>query len=92
MNMILVKTCNACPEQYDVYNESGLDQIGYIRFRFGQLEVHPTGMYDEVLWETNLLDKSINDDYLGVIPDELRDDWLNEAKQKLEEYYENRRL
>ena len=33
----LVLTCSACPEQYDVF--LGERQVGYIRFRWGSLEV-----------------------------------------------------
>ena len=29
----LFKTCEACPEQYEVYNEG--ENIGYIRYRHG---------------------------------------------------------
>ena len=30
----LIQTCGACPEQYDVYNEEGI-QVGYLRLRWG---------------------------------------------------------
>lgn len=33
MQLRLVKTCGACPEQYDVF--LGDDQIGYLRLRHG---------------------------------------------------------
>lgn len=36
MSFYFLKTCEACPEQYDVYNESG-NQVGYIRLRYGLL-------------------------------------------------------
>lgn len=32
-----VLTCEACPEQYDVYR--GADQVGYVRLRHGGLSV-----------------------------------------------------
>lgn len=31
----LVRTCTACPEQYDVFNEGG-QQVGYLRLRHGE--------------------------------------------------------
>jgi len=34
-DVILVKTCDACPEQYDAFGPSG-KQIGYIRVRWGR--------------------------------------------------------
>ena len=87
MNIKLECTCSACPEQYFVLDESN-NEIGYIRFRFGELEVHPfrDGKPD---WDTHLLSRSVNDDYLGVIPDEFREEWLEESIQKIAKYYEN---
>lgn len=34
MRLKLVKTCYACPEQYDVYDEAG-KQVAYFRLRHG---------------------------------------------------------
>lgn len=86
-NLELIKTCSACPEQYSVLNENN-NEIGYIRFRFGQLEVHPV-VNSEVLWNVHLLSKSVNDDWLGIIPDDLQEPWLNEATEKIIQYYED---
>jgi hypothetical protein len=33
----LVKTCSACPEQYDAYH--GDDRVGYLRLRHGEFRV-----------------------------------------------------
>jgi len=41
MKVYFVRTCYACPEQYDVYTESK-EQIGYVRLRYGILKaVYP---------------------------------------------------
>ncbi len=37
LNYELRMTCEACPEQYDVYK--GKEQVGYIRLRHGQFRV-----------------------------------------------------
>lgn len=37
MTLRLVKTCDACPEQYDVFD--GERQVGYIRLRHGFMRV-----------------------------------------------------
>jgi hypothetical protein len=37
----LVKTCNACPEQYDVFD--GDEEIGYLRLRWGHFAAHAGG-------------------------------------------------
>ncbi len=34
MQLTLVKTCDACPEQYDVFDAAGV-QVGYLRLRHG---------------------------------------------------------
>lgn len=35
--LAFVRTCGACPEQYDVYDGRG-SQVGYVRLRWGVLE------------------------------------------------------
>ena len=85
--MELIKTCNACPEQYDVISDDK-KLIGYICFHFGELEVHPYLNNEDIGFETDLLTKSVNDDYLGVIPDKFREEWLTEACHKIALYYD----
>lgn len=36
----LIKTCDACPEQYDAYNSKTNEKIGYLRLREGFFTVH----------------------------------------------------
>ena len=36
MGLNFVKTCPACPEQYDVFDSTG-KQVGYVRLRWGRL-------------------------------------------------------
>lgn len=38
MTLFLLRTCLACPEQYNVYTEDG-SQAGYIRLRWGTLSL-----------------------------------------------------
>ena len=38
MTFYFLKTCEACPEQYDIYTKSG-QQVGYVRLRWGELRV-----------------------------------------------------
>lgn len=38
MKLKLVKTCSACPEQYDVFTPEG-EEIGYLRLRHGGFRV-----------------------------------------------------
>lgn len=53
----LVCTCDGSPEQYDVYNKDEL--IGYIRYRWGCLSVHPYKKSKEdgekqVVWDKDI--------------------------------------
>jgi hypothetical protein len=50
MNYTLEKTSGACPEQYDVYDESG-EQIAYFRLRHGMFRVDcPACGYETVYY------------------------------------------
>ena len=48
----LVKTCNACPEQYDAYDEYG-GLIGYLRLRWGHFSVRYPNPSGEVVYEAS---------------------------------------
>ena len=49
-----IKTCFACPEQYDVeYNGK---QVGYIRLRWGGLTVAYPDVGGEIIYETSIGD------------------------------------
>lgn len=85
-NLKLIRTCNACPEQYDVLDGNG-DYVGYIRFRYGELNVYPVKNSMPDL-DVNLLSRSVNDDLLGVIPDGVRKEWLEESKKVILDYYD----
>ncbi len=74
----LIKTCDACPEQYDAYNIITNEKIGYLRLRGGCFTVQ------------NANNKTIISAYpLGdgmFTPDE-REGYLNMAKEFLAIYY-----
>lgn len=56
----LVKTCIACPEQYELFTETGR-QVGYFRLRHGEFRVdYPECSYHTVYetWDSELLDGS----------------------------------
>lgn len=49
-----IKTCSACPEQYDVeYNGK---QVGYIRLRWGGLTVAYPDVGGEIIYEASIGD------------------------------------
>jgi hypothetical protein len=47
-NIELVKTCEACPEQYDAFDDR--KQVGYVRLRWGRFTVNcPDASGEEIL-------------------------------------------
>jgi hypothetical protein len=46
------KTCNACPEQYDIFDSEG-SQVGYFRLRHGYLAVMCPGVGGEEVYESS---------------------------------------
>lgn len=74
----LIKTCSACPEQYDVYK--GMRQIGYLRLRHGWFRAE----YPECGGET-VYEASPKGD--GEFEDDERDRYLKEAVGALLDAY-----
>lgn len=83
------KTCDACPEQYDVFY--GETQVGYVRFRFGCLRADYPDCGGEVIFF-----KPFGDEYLGgfesedqrmkylkIIADKI---WENMGEEKEDNY------
>ncbi len=76
------RTCNACPEQYDVYH--GKDRIGYVRLRWGYFSVLYTP-------DGNLSDSSARQVFATRFPEpckgtftvEERPFYLKQAKKAL---------
>lgn len=81
----LVQTCDYCPEQYDVFN--GDERIGYIRHRSGVFTCQPV-MSGELLW-IDLVCRT--DESWGSIPDDKREEWLNECKNVLADFWNTHR-
>lgn len=67
-----IETCEACPEQYDVFDFKG-NQVAYIRLRWGTLQVRAPDWNGDTIYE-----HSYNDGWLGSFhSDEERKDKLN---------------
>lgn len=84
----LIQTCIACPEQYDVVDDTTNEVIGYIRYRWGHLVCNPVenGEYkfDKVLYEWYPKD---SDGFEGVLEEEEREIVLSACLDALEKYY-----
>lgn len=70
----LVKTCEMCPEQYDIYQ--GDKKVAYVRLRFGVLQVNP--YENNLISQVIIYSKSYDDGYKGCFDnDEEREEELN---------------
>lgn len=47
----LVKTCNACPEQYDAYHNG--EKVGYLRLRHGNFSVTYPDIGGKIIYQAN---------------------------------------
>ena len=72
--MRLEQTCEACPEQYDVYH--GKQKIGYLRLRHGYFTAQYLGVWGEVVYES-----ATKGD--GFFEEDERELHLNAAKEAL---------
>jgi hypothetical protein len=79
----LKKTCSACPEQYDVYDDLG-QQVAYFRLRHGGFRVNVPDVGGDVVY-------SANPEGDGLFMDHERVRYLTEAVLAVQEYYINRR-
>jgi hypothetical protein len=83
MPMKLIKTCDSCPEQYDVVNSDTGVMLGYIRLRWGWFRVFCPDVGGECV-----IQEQISEQPLGVFPDENRDRFLTRALLAIEKWHE----
>lgn len=55
----LVQTCQACPEQYDVF--AGDEQVGYLRLRHGHFTAQVGSPFGETVYEADTIGDGIFD-------------------------------
>lgn len=77
------KTCSACPEQYDVYDQKG-QMVAYLRLRHGHFRVDVPDCGGDTIYEA-----SPEGD--GLFTNDERMKYLNEAVAAIQDYYFNRR-
>lgn len=61
--LLFHKTCDACPEQYDVYKRT--KQVGYVRLRWGNLTVDFPGALGKLIYH-----KKFSEEYKGCFNDD----------------------
>ena len=82
MNANLIKTCDMCPEQYELISETG-DTIAYMRLRWGAFTVECPDVGGELVYSSDS-----SDVYKGEFNDSSeRETELKKAIKKIEEHY-----
>jgi hypothetical protein len=51
----LVQTCSACPEQYDVFDETG-EKVAYLRLRWGYFSARVPNSVGQEVYDANIGD------------------------------------
>jgi hypothetical protein len=77
--VMLLKTCFACPEQYDVL--LGEQVVGYLRLRHGHFRAHADGPGGTLVYEAN----TVGD---GLFEDDERGTHLTAAVVALGQHHE----
>lgn len=77
----LVRTCFACPEQYDVM--VGDEQVAYLRLRHGHFTARVPDVGGEIVYECH-------PEGDGLFEDDERVKYLTEAILAIQAYYVNR--
>ena len=87
--LVFVRTCYACPEQYDVVLQETGEQVGYVRLRWGNLTCEYPDVGGTVIYSAN-----IGDEFNGMFESGLqRSACLHDiAKSILKKYEISKRL
>ena len=78
----LVRTCGACPEQYDVLDSQG-NQVAYLRLRHGSYIVSAPDVGGKVIYQAFPQGD-------GFFDDDERVKYLEESIKNIQRYYINR--
>ncbi|MFI3217620.1 MAG: hypothetical protein QX189_00645 [Methylococcales bacterium] len=81
MNIKLIRTCFACPEQYDAEDEEG-KTVGYLRLRHGNFTVQCPDVGGTLVYQA-----SPKGD--GIFEEDEQEFYLNEALSAINKYYTN---
>jgi hypothetical protein len=76
--LTLVLTCQACPEQYDVFNAND-EQVGYLRLRHGNFTVECPDVFGKLVYEAQPKGD-------GFFYEDEREFYLTEAVQAINKH------
>ena len=77
-------TCGACPEQYDVYNESGR-KVSYLRLRHGYFRCDVPDVFGTTIYDSN-------PEGNGAFTDEERPIELQNAVDSIDKFYDTHNI
>jgi hypothetical protein len=80
MTIKLVRTCYACPEQWEAYR--GKERVGYLRYRWGHFTVECPDVAEELVYEAIVDPRG----YGGYFTIEERQHYLREAVKAIEDW------
>lgn len=85
-----VRTCGACPEQYDVLSPDNSKAVGYVRYRYGTLYAsyfppEKESFNDE--WSETVFCENIGGELDGLMSSEEKDKYLPIVARKIAEKY-----
>lgn len=78
MELTFEKTCSACPEQYDVFDQDG-NMVAYVRLRGGRLSVSEDVMealiyqhtFENDIWKGCFDDDEEREKYMKIITEKI---------------------
>lgn len=80
--LVFVRTCAACPEQYDVFQkqngELGTGTVGYVRLRYGHLSCDYPDVGGEVVYDCDF-----DDEWKGDMTSEEREEQLAKCAEAI---------
>ena len=83
-NFKFINTTPYAPEQYNIVDENN-KLIAYIRTRWGEINVYPY-INNEIDFNNSIFHIKFDDEYLGAIPDNMKDDIFDSITSKLNQY------
>lgn len=81
-----VCTCQACPEQYDVFKDG--KQVAYVRLRWSHLRVDVPECGQTTIYSEEYNDGGTEVGYCGIFDDEGRRPQLTKIAERINKHYE----
>ena len=87
MKYKFVEVTSYAPEQYNILDENDT-LVAFLRMRWGKLEVHQY-INGNIDWNTIMFKLDFGHEYLGAIPDDMKDNIFETISNKINDYGKN---